>query len=40
MTLRRVAGPLRNMAARLKTALDIDLAATFDVTDFLFPVRD
>jgi hypothetical protein len=27
------------MDARLATALDIDLAAAFDVTDLLFPVR-
>jgi hypothetical protein len=31
--------PLRNMDARLATALDIDLAAAFDVSNFLFPIR-
>jgi hypothetical protein len=31
--------PFRNIDARLATALDIDLAAAFDVTDLFFPVR-
>jgi hypothetical protein len=31
--------PFRNIDARLAAALDIDLAAAFDVTDLLFPVR-
>jgi hypothetical protein len=31
---------LRNRDARLVTALDIDLAAVFDVTDLPFPVRE
>jgi hypothetical protein len=31
--------PLRNMDPRLETAPDVDLAAAFDVTNLLFPVR-